>query len=229
MPQGSSASPGWFVKVINEVIKGLGQVAAYLDDVIVFDFDLTAHVETCVSSLSVCASITSSFLPRRLASAPRMLIFGATPFRPLVSERGQNLRLALNKIPMPRDLKQVRGLLGGVGYYRKSLRDLSKRIRPITSLLGKGVKFAFTIALEEIVRKIVAELAAPPILVFPDWDAVVDGSRPFNVYCGACIDGFGGALDRSNRTAPCGSSLTSAALPSIMRGTGLRLIWRLAA
>ena len=46
MPQGSSASQGWFVKVINEVIKGLKQVAAYLDDVIVFDSDPIAHVQT---------------------------------------------------------------------------------------------------------------------------------------------------------------------------------------
>ena len=84
MPQGSSASPGWFVKVVNEVIRGLGQVAAYLDDDIVFYFDLTAHVETWVRSSSVGASITSSYLPRRLATAPRMLIFWATPFRPLV-------------------------------------------------------------------------------------------------------------------------------------------------
>ena len=37
MPQGISASPDWFVKVISEVTKGLEQVAAYLDDVIVFD------------------------------------------------------------------------------------------------------------------------------------------------------------------------------------------------
>ena len=44
-------------------------------------------------------------------------------------------------MPMPRDLKQVRALLDGVVYYRKFLRDLSKRIRPITSLLRKGVKF----------------------------------------------------------------------------------------
>ena len=44
MPQGSSASPGWFVKVINEVIKDLTQVAAYLGDVIVFDSDPIAHV-----------------------------------------------------------------------------------------------------------------------------------------------------------------------------------------
>ena len=52
---------------------------------------------------------------------------------------------------MPRDLKQVRALLSS-GYYRKSLRDLSKRIRPITSLLRKGVKFEFTPAMEVIVR-----------------------------------------------------------------------------
>ena len=46
MPQGSSDSPTWFVKVINEVIKDFKQVAAYLHDVIVFDSDPIAHVKT---------------------------------------------------------------------------------------------------------------------------------------------------------------------------------------
>ena len=46
MPQGSSGVPGWFVKVINEAIKSLATVAAYLDDVIVFDPDPSAHVLT---------------------------------------------------------------------------------------------------------------------------------------------------------------------------------------
>ena len=46
MPQDSSASPGQFVKVINEVIKDLKQGVAYLDDAIVFDSDLVAHVRT---------------------------------------------------------------------------------------------------------------------------------------------------------------------------------------
>ena len=45
MPQGSSASPRSFVKVINEVIKDLERVAAYLDDVIVFDTDPASHVD----------------------------------------------------------------------------------------------------------------------------------------------------------------------------------------
>ena len=86
-------------------------------------------------------------------------------------------------------------MLGGVGYYRKFLRDLSKRIRPITSLLRKGVKFEFTPAMEVIVRKILVELAAPPISGFPDWDAVANCSRSFHAYCDACIDGFGAALE----------------------------------
>ena len=67
MPQGSSASLGWFVKVINEVIKDLNQVAAYLDDVIVFDSDPIAHVQTIRSlferlrkhNLKICLLYTS--------------------------------------------------------------------------------------------------------------------------------------------------------------------------
>ncbi|CAB1110070.1 unnamed protein product [Ectocarpus sp. CCAP 1310/34] len=39
MPQGSSVAPSWFTMVINEVVKGLDHVLAYLDDVIVFDAD----------------------------------------------------------------------------------------------------------------------------------------------------------------------------------------------
>ena len=99
------------------------------------------------------------------------------------------------KMPMPRDLKQVRALMGGMGYYRKFLRDLFKRIYPITSLFRKGVKFELTPAMEVTVREILVELATPPILVFPDWDAVAGGSRPFHIYCDACIDGFGAALE----------------------------------
>ena len=50
--------------------------------------------------------------------------------------------------------------------------------------------------MEKLVRDTLVELATRPILVFPNWDAVADGSRPFHVYCDACIDGFGAALEQ---------------------------------
>ena len=46
MPQGSSASPVWCVKVIDDAIKDLEQVSAYLDDVIALDSDPMAYVKT---------------------------------------------------------------------------------------------------------------------------------------------------------------------------------------
>ena len=99
----------------------------------------------------------------------------------------------------------MRALLGGVGYYREFQRELSERVRPITSLLRKGVSFEFTPAMEVIVRAILAELAALPSLVFPGLDSVADGSRPFQVYCDACSDDFGAALEQEQPEQPDGS------------------------
>ena len=79
MSQGSSASPRWF-KVINEVINDLKQVAAYLDDVIVFESDPVAHVQKIAPSSNAFERITSSFPRRRLDWVPQMQISWATPF-----------------------------------------------------------------------------------------------------------------------------------------------------
>ena len=127
------------------------------------------------------------------------------------------------------DVKQVRALMGSINYYRIFLPDLSKRLRPSNSLLQKGVKFAFTPAMEKLVREILAELKTPPIWVFPNWDAVADGSRPFHVYCDACIDGFGADLEQEQADGSMNPSRTSAELRSTRKGIGLLLIWRPAA
>ena len=70
MPQGSSASPGWFVKTIKEVTGGLEQVAAYLDDAIVFDSDPSTHVKTIRALLSLKRRHRFCFFFRRLLTSP---------------------------------------------------------------------------------------------------------------------------------------------------------------
>ena len=99
-------------------------------------------------------------------------------------------------MPMPQNQKQVRALIGGINYYGKFLKNLSKRLRPINALLKQGVKFAFTPAMEAIIRDILRELGQPPILVYPDWDSIADNSRPFRLYCDASRDGFGATLEQ---------------------------------
>ena len=172
----------------------MGQVAAYLDGVIVFDSDPTAHVENMRALFERLRKHNLKLSPSKARLGATDADFVGNSISPDGVRPDADKISALTKMPMPRDLKQVSALLGGVGYYRKFLRDLSKRVRPITSPLRNGVKFVFTPAMEVIVRESLAELAAPYILVFPDWDAVADGSRPFHVYCDGSNDGFGVAL-----------------------------------
>ena len=101
---------------------------------------------------------------------------------------------ALTRMPMLTDTKQLRSLLGGLSYYRKFLPDMARYIRPITALLKKGAAFDFTSAMLNTIRALLTELAGPPILVFPDWDAVIDTSRPFRLHCDASTAGLGATL-----------------------------------
>ena len=103
---------------------------------------------------------------------------------------------ALAKMPMPTDVSLLRSLLGGLSYYRKFLPDMAKRLKPVTDLLKQRVPFHFTEDTEETVKSLMRELCEPPVLVFPDWDAAVDGCSPFWLYCHACRDGFGATLEQ---------------------------------
>ena len=75
MPQGSSALSGWFVKVINEAIKDLKQVEAYLDDVIVFDLDPVAHARTIRSLFECLRKYSLKHSPRRRDRVPPIRTF----------------------------------------------------------------------------------------------------------------------------------------------------------
>ena len=75
---------------------------------------------------------------------------------------------ALAHMPMPRDIKQLRSLLGGLSYSRKFLPNMTKRVRSITSVLKKRAVFDFMPPMEAAVRALLALLAAPSIRVFPD-------------------------------------------------------------
>ena len=181
MPPGGSASAGWLVKVNNEVIMDLKEVAAYLNDVIVFDSDAVAHVRTILSLFERLRKHNLKLSPSKARLSATDAKFLGHSISPAGLHPNVETVSALTNLSMPSDVKQVVALMGSVNYYRKYLPDLSKRLRPMNALLWNGVKFAFTPATEKLVREVLVELTTPPVLVFPDWDAVDHRSRSFHV------------------------------------------------
>eukprot|EP00752_Nemacystus_decipiens_P017591 g15764.t1 len=166
MPQGAPQSPGWYMRVINEVIQNLERFLAYLDGVIVHYTDPASHI----ANLGV---FFERLVLHNLKLSPGKTKIGATEadflghticpdgVRPMADKV-----VALTNMPIPNGIKQLRSLLRGLFYYRKYLPNMSKRTEPIQALMKKNAKYIFTPEMDKLVRKLLDELSNPPTLVF---------------------------------------------------------------
>ena len=194
--QGATGAPAWFVSVMRLVTGGLDNIRMYLDDAIGSDDCPIHHVATLATFFARLRLHQLKLSPdESRIGAARVGFLGHVIAADGVRPNDDRVA-ALTCMPMPTDIKQLWSLLGGLSYYRKFLPNTARRIRPITALLKKGVAFDFTSTMEDTVRALLAELAAPPILVFPDWDAVIDTSRPFRLHCDASTAGLGATLEQ---------------------------------
>ena len=192
MPPGAAGAPA-FVSVMRLVTAGLDNILMYLDAIGPDDCPLH-HVATLATFFARLRLHKLKLSPdKSRIGAARVDFLGHVILADGV--RPNDARVAaLARMPIPTDIKQLRSLLGGLSYYRMFLPNMAHHIRPVTALPKKGAAFEFTSAMEDTVRALLAELAAPSILVFPDWDAVIDTSRPFRLHCDASTAGLGATL-----------------------------------
>ena len=195
MPHGAAGAPAWFVLVMRLVTAGLDIIRMYLDDAISSDDCPTHHVATLAAFFSRLRLHKLKLSPdKSQIGAARVDVLGHVISADGVRPNDDRVA-ALTRMPMPTDIKQLRSLLGGLSYSSKFLPYMACRIRPITALLKKGAAFDFTSTMEDTVRVLLAELATSPILVFPDWDAVIDTSRPFRLHRDAGTAGLDATLE----------------------------------
>ena len=148
MPQGVTGAPAWFVSVMRLVTGNLDTTQMYLDDAIGSNDSPTTHVATLATFFSRLRlhNLKLSSNKTRIGAA-RVEFLGHIISQDGVRPNDDKIA-ALTRMPMPRDIKQLRSLLGGLSYYRNFLSNMAKRVRPITALLKKGATFGFTSPLE---------------------------------------------------------------------------------
>lgn len=76
---------------------------------------------------------------------------------------------AVQNWPVPTNLKQLRGLLGLAGYYRRFIQHYGHISRPLTALLKKGTSFVWTSETEAAFRALQQKLIQAPVLALPDF------------------------------------------------------------
>jgi hypothetical protein len=88
----------------------------------------------------------------------------------------------------PTTVHQVPSFLGLAGYYRRFIRDFSKIVKPITSLLKNDTKFDWSSKCNEAFEQLKVLLTTAPVLAQPHIE------KPFDVYCDGSGSGLGCVL-----------------------------------
>ena len=142
MPYGAAGAPAWFVSVMRLVTNGLVSIRMYLDNAIGSNDSPIANVVTLASFFARLRLHNLKLSPNKTRiGAARVDFLGHVISQGGVRPNDDKIA-ALARMPMPRDIKQLRSLLGGVSYYRKFLPNMAKRVRLITALLKKESRSA---------------------------------------------------------------------------------------
>ena len=85
-------------------------------------------------------------------------------------------------------MKQLRSFLGLASYCIRFVENFSKIAKPLSSLLQKGVKYAWSLECQLAFDTLKEKLTSTKVLVPPDY------SKPYQVFYDASLQGLGAVL-----------------------------------
>ena len=141
-PFGLESAPAKFSELMSDVVSGLEHcVFHYLDDMLVYSSTLEDHLQHLTA---LCARLEAFGLYIKLGKCH----LGQTQVEFLgfaISAEGvrpvSNRVEAIARIQRPTTMREVRGFLGALGYYRTYLPNIAGIVAPLNALLkGKGTR-----------------------------------------------------------------------------------------
>lgn len=192
MPFGLSNSPATWQRLIDQVLGPELEpfVFVYLDDVVICTPTFEQHLEILeeVFKRLVKAGLTLSREKCQFCRG-ELRYLGYT-----VDSHGLHVDpakvQAILDIPTPRNVSEVRRVIGTASWYRRFIPGFSTIIAPLTALLKKGRNWSWTEECDVALRTIKERLISAPILSRPDFNL------PFYVQTDASAYGLGAVLSQ---------------------------------
>ena len=169
MPFGLCNAPATFQRLMEVALSGLQwtHCLVYLDDVIIYGRDFREH-------LARLRLVLDRIRQAKLKLKPRKCFFFQVEVKFLghvLSKNGilpnpDNVKKLLDW-PVPKNVTEVRGILGLGSYYRRFVKDFSARMLPLIELTKKGKAFIWSEDCQAAFEDLKSALTGPDIMGFP--------------------------------------------------------------
>ena len=200
LPYGITNAPPAFQRFINDTLYGLRDKVciAYLDDVLVYSKTFQEHkvnlrkVLRCLAAKGIKLNLSKCvFFKQEVKYLGR-----------LISEHGyrpdpENTKALDRCKEPPRNVGELRTLMGFLGYYRTYVKDFSRKLHCVYNLLkvkeGKKQTNSKTLIEwkpehQKAIVEVIEYLKSPAVISYPDF------LHPFVVHCDASETGLGAVL-----------------------------------
>jgi hypothetical protein len=192
MPFGLHNAAATFQRLVDRVLGDrLGHCCfAYLDDIVIISKSFDEHLELLREVLGRIRDAglkinqeKSKFCRRSLEYLGHVVTGTGIAVSPSKVD-------SILKYPSPVNVKQLRSFLGLVSWYRRFVPNFSLIVLPLTKLLKKDSKWAWTDSCQRSFDDLKSKLVSAPILVCPDFN------KPLVLQTDASFSGLGAVLSQ---------------------------------
>ena len=164
---GVSTAPNIFQKVMDQILQGISGVTCYLDDILIAT-DRASHLSQVAKVLERLRSYGVHVKREKCSFMTSSVTYlGHTVNAKGIQPTAEKVQ-AIRDMRAPKDLHELRVLLGMVNYYGKFLPDLATLLSPWYNLLTKEAKFCWSDACAKALTKIKELLTSEKLLVHFD-------------------------------------------------------------
>lgn len=188
LPFGLKTSPAIFQRILSNILKKykLKDFAVnFIDDILICSKSYADHISHLSQLLEAIQKegFRLKFTKCRFATNS-VKYLGHVIENNTVRPLRDNL-ISIKEFPTPKNLKNIRQLLGKVNFYREFIPNSSTILEPLHKLLRKNQQFIWSNDCQKAFEKIKQLLCSQPIL------EIFDQDLPINIYTDASIEGIG--------------------------------------
>ena len=194
MPFGLCNAPATFQRAMDNVLRKIkGKfVLVYLDDIIIFSKNYEEHLQHLQQVFDCLEEANLKINPEKCHFCNKEIQF----LGHVINEKGVKPDPAkIEKIvnmTSPRNVKQLRTVLGLFSYYRRFVKNFSKLVAPMNELLKRDHEYEWELQHQQIFEDIKEMMMTVPILSYPNFN------KPFILSTDASTNGLGAVLSQKD-------------------------------
>uniref|UniRef100_A0AC34FIH0 Reverse transcriptase n=1 Tax=Panagrolaimus sp. ES5 TaxID=591445 RepID=A0AC34FIH0_9BILA len=200
LPQGLATSPAAFSRMMEVVFGDLvgRSLFKFLDDILIATETEEEHLQILEEVFKRLIQYNLKLKPKKCEVAKTTLVYLGHVISADGVAVGQDKIDKVMNFPIPTSVTQVRQFLGLASYHRKFIEGFAKIAAPLIVLTRKNIAFHWNEEEQQSFDQLKDSLVKAPVLSQPDYEAAIEGSKPFVIWTDACKTGVGAVLTQQD-------------------------------